>query len=513
MRIGIDVSMTADAKTGLPSYARSLVEALARIDAHNEYLLYPITWHSFPLNHRDAVRPRARNFKVVCGRMPERLLRRAWERGDRERLLGPPPDVYFSPFHNAPDRWFPRLVCVFHDVAFRAHPEFSTEANRVYCEQQFERASRLAHHLVTVSHFSKAEIVRLMGTAADRITVVHEAADPRYRPLPGASVPARFQQALGGRPFVLYVGSVEPRKNLATLVEAYARFQRRTRQPVPLAIAGGTGWKNSAVFEAVARHGLQDRVHFLGMVSDQELLELYNTCALFCYPSLYEGFGLPVIEAMSCGAPVVTSRKASLPEVGGDAVRYVDDPRDEVAIADALEEVLADRALQDRLRTAGLQQAARFSWDRAAQQTLQLLENVVADVDLDPIGVQVGVDERGMAEGFYPIERPPEGAFRWMQRRGVLRLPIAEGQSTLRVIAASPVPDGQASLIASVAGTVVGTAPLGSGPQEHTFVIPRAVARGKVLPVVLEVNYTVPPALKGDDRRDLGARIFGARLT
>jgi len=202
MRIGIDVSMTADAKTGLPSYARSLVEALARIDAHNEYLLYPITWHSFPLNHRDAVRPRARNFKVVCGRMPERLLRRAWERGDRERLLGPPPDVYFSPFHNAPDRWFPRLVCVFHDVAFRAHPEFSTEANRVYCEQQFERASRLAHHLVTVSHFSKAEIVRLMGTAADRITVVHEAADPRYRPLPGASVPARFQQALGGRPFV-----------------------------------------------------------------------------------------------------------------------------------------------------------------------------------------------------------------------------------------------------------------------------------------------------------------------
>ncbi len=513
MRIGIDVSMTADAKTGLPSYARSLVEALARIDQRNEYWLYPITWHSFPPNYRDAVRPRARNFKFVRGLMPRKMLERAWQRGDRVRLLGPPPDVYFSPFHNAPERWFPRLVCVFHDVAFRAHPEFSTDLNREYCEQQFERAQRLAHHIVTVSHFSKAEIVRLMGVPPERITVVHEAADPFYRVLPGAAVPARFQAQLGGQPFLLYVGSIEPRKNLATLIDAYAECRRRTRHPARLAIAGGSGWKNSAIYAAVERHGLQDAVHFLGKVTDQELKELYNTCAAFCYPSLYEGFGLPVIEAMSCGAPVITSRVASLPEVGGDAVRYVDDPRDGKALAAVMAEVLEDRAQQDRLRQAGLQQAAGFSWDRAARATLALLERVVADRSLDPVDVRVGVDERGLQDGFYAIERPPEGAFRWMQRRGVMRLPVGLEQSTLRVVAASPVPDGQATLIASVGGTVVGTAPLGPGPQEHSFVIPRVVTRGQVHPVVLEVNYTVPRALKGDDRRDLGARIFGARMT
>ena len=134
MRIGIDVSMTADSKTGLPSYTRSLVEAMARVDQTNEYLLYPITWHSFPPNFRDSVLPRARNFRRVPRWMPRQWLEQFWHRGDRRRLLGPPPDVYFSPFHNAPDRWLPRLVFVWHDVSLRVHPEFSTEANRAYCE-------------------------------------------------------------------------------------------------------------------------------------------------------------------------------------------------------------------------------------------------------------------------------------------------------------------------------------------------------------------------------------------
>ncbi len=512
MRIGIDVAMTADSKTGLPSYTRSLVEAFARIDQRNEYELYRITWHSFPPNYEQAVMPKAPNFRAVCGRIPRPKLERRWHTEDRRRLLGPPPDVYFSPFHNAPDRWFPRLVCVFHDVSFRVHPEFSTEANRVYCEQQFDRAMRLAHRIVTVSHFSKAEIVRHMGTPADRIDVVHEAADPMFRRVDGARLPARFEAQLGGAPFVLYVGSVEPRKNLATLVDAYAAMQKKVRHPARLAIAGGSGWKNSAVHEAVDRHGLRDKVQFLGFVSDQELLELYNTCALFCYPTLYEGFGLPVVEAMSCGAPVVTSRVASLPEVGGEAVRYVDDPRDTGALARTLQEVLEDTKLQAKLRSDGLAQAATFSWDRAARETLAILERVAADPSLDPTRIVMGGDERGVDEGFYDVERPPDGSFRWMQRRGVVRLRVDTAHSRLRVSAASPMPEDTVTLIVRVAGAVIGTALLGHGLRDFVFELPAALPRGSVLPIALEVNHALPPAMKGGDTRDLGARIGAITL-
>jgi glycosyltransferase involved in cell wall biosynthesis len=511
MRIGIDVSMTADSKTGLPSYARSLVEAMARVDREDEFWLYPITWHSFPLNWREAVHPRARNFKTVCGHWPPRRLLRAWQRGDRKQLLGPPPDVYFSPFHNAPDRWFPRLVCVFHDISFRVYPEFSTEANRVYCEQQFARAARLAHRIVTVSHFSKAEIVRHMGMAPERIEVVHEAADPRYVHRPGSAVPERFRAQLG-LPFVLYVGSVEPRKNLATLVDAFAALPAPLRQRSALAIAGGSGWKNSAVYEAVERHGLREQVHLLGFVTDEELVALYNACTVFCYPSLYEGFGLPVAEAMSCGAPVITSRVSSLPEVGGEAVRYVDEPRDAAALSAELREVLEDTGLRERLRALGLAQAATFSWDRAARETLAILRRVVDDPALDPAAVEPGRDERGIEYGFHDLERDGEGSFRWMQREGRLRLLVGQEHHGLQVAASSPLPEGEVTLIASVAGHTTGTALLGHGKRLFTFPLPAGLQRGQLTEVRLNVNRTLPPALKGSDARELGARVFAVAL-
>jgi len=510
MQIGIDVAMTADKKTGLPSYTRSLVEALARVDAENEYLLYRVTWHSFPDNYRDAVLPKAPNFRAVCDRLSDARLRKRWAQEDRRELLGPPPDVYFSPFHNAPDRWFPRLVCVFHDVSFRVHPEFSTEANRVYCEDQFDRASRLAHRIVTVSHFSKAEIVRHMGMSPDRIDVVHEAADPMFRRIVGAKVPDRFRAQIGDGPFVLYVGSVEPRKNLATLVDAFAALPKKNA--ARLVIAGGSGWKNSAVHEAVERHGLRDKVLLLGFVTDAELIDLYNTCTVFCYPTLYEGFGLPVIEAMSCGAPVVTSRVASLPEVGGDAVRYVDDPRDAAALSRVLHEVLDDPALRERLSSAGAKQAATFSWDKAARETLAILQRVVADGSLDPRAVVMGKDERGIDRGFHGVERPPDGAFRWMQRRGTLRLFAEPLHRSLRVVAASPLPEDTVTLIARVNGAVVGTGLLGHAPRSFAFDLPAALPRNELVEVVLEVNHVLPQSMKGTDPRELGARVLSVGL-
>jgi hypothetical protein len=262
----------------------------------------------------------------------------------------------------------------------------------------------------------------------------------------------------------------------------------------------------------VQRHGLQDRVHLLGFVTDAELVALYNACTLFCYPSLYEGFGLPVAEAMSCGAPVVTSRVASLPEVGGEAVCYVDEPRDRTELARALQQVLEDQGLRQRLRSAGLAQAATFSWDRAARETLAILRRVVDDPQLDPVAVEVGRDERGIEAGFHDLERDGDGSFRWMQRHGRLRLRIRPDHAALRVTASSPLPEGEATLIATVAGATVGTAALEPRPRTFAFPLPRGMRRDVLAEIGLSSTRVLPPAMKGGDARELAARVFSVAL-
>jgi len=512
MRIGIDVSLTATAKTGLPSYARSLVEAMARVDTQDEFLLYRYVWHSFPPDFENAVQPAARNFKAARRHWPKKLLTEWWHSGrvNRDWLVGPVPDVFFSPFHSTPPRWFPRLVSVFHDVAFRVHPEFSTEINRVHCETQFERAMCLADRFLTVSHYSKAEMVAHMGVAADRIDVVHEAADPFYRRLDNAQLPERMRDALGDAPLLLYVGSVEPRKNLTTLLRALADLHQRTPSRARLVIAGGSGWKNEAVYDAVESLGLKDKVYFAGFVSDDELLQLYNVAAAFCYPTVYEGFGLPVIEAMACGTPVITTRVTSIPEVGGDAVRYIDDPFDVAALSRALQEVATDAELRADLSRRGLERAATFSWDKAAKETLAILHRVHNDRALEPSRVVVGQDERGIYSGFYGAEHPADGSFRWMQRRGVLRLwPRQDGGDPRRltVAAASPLPPGEAVLTAMVDGRTLGTAPLRHAVRDYTFALPGPLPVDRPVHVVLGCNRELHPAQKRGDPRELAARV------
>jgi hypothetical protein len=197
-----------------------------------------------------------------------------------------------------------------------------------------------------------------------------------------------------------------------------------------------------------------------------------------------------------------------LPEVGGDAVCYIDDPLDAEALAQALQRVLEDRALQQKLRDDGLAQAGTFSWDRAARETLAILQRVVDDERLDPHDVRMGEDERGVDDGFYDVERPPEGDFRWMQQRGTVQLRARPEHAALRVVAASPLPEDSVTLIVRVGGAVVGTALLGHGPRTFAFELPARLPRTGLVTVELSVNHALPPALKGGDRRDLGARIF-----
>jgi len=520
MLIGIDMSLTAEAKTGLPSYARSLVAALARQDTRNDYLLYRYVWHSFPPHYEQAYCPPQRNFRVARRWMPKWLVEYLWEKPNvsKDWLIGAgagaDPDVYFSPFHSVPPRHFRRLVSVFHDIAFRIHPEFSTEVNRVYCEEQFDRATRLADKLITVSHFSKAEMVKHMGVPEDWIRVTHEAADPMFVRVEDAVIPGRIRADIGeGREFVLYVGSVEPRKNLTTLIVALDAMVQRGRTKPLLIIAGGSGWKNSAVYEEIERRGLGDHVYFTGFVSDEELLALYNTATLFVYPSIYEGFGLPVIEAMSCGAPVVTTRVASIPEVGGEAVTYVEDPMDAEGLSRRMEEVLLDAELRRDLSGKGLVQAGTFTWDRTAQETLAILEDVHAGAEYQRRGLRVGQDERALDTGWYPLEVENGRAFRWTKRRATLRMTRASDSDRIVVEASTSVPHEEQHLAVRVNGCLVGHAPLEHGWREHSFPLPAGVPREHPVEVVLDTSFELPPALKGTDSRQLGAKITRVEFT
>ncbi len=516
MLIGIDMSLTAEAKTGLPSYARSLVAALARQDTKNDYLLYPFVWHSFPPHYERAFCPRQRNFRLARRHMPKWLVEYLWEKPNvsKDWLIGggADPDVYFSPFHSIPPRHFRRLVSVFHDIAFRIHPEFSTEVNRVYCEEQFDRARRLADVLVTVSHFSKAEMVKHMGVPADWIRVTHEAADPMFRCIEESRVPDRIRADIGeAREFILYVGSVEPRKNLATLIRAFDAMVQRGRAKPLLIIAGGSGWKNSAIYEEVDRRGLRDRVYFTGFVTDEELLALYNTATLFAYPSIYEGFGLPVIEAMSCGAPVVTTRVASIPEVGGEAVAYVDDPMDRDGLSRCMEEVLLSQQRRQDLRSKGLEQAATFTWDRTARETLAILEEAHQGAGYRRSSLHIGQDERVLGRGWHPMEVVNGKAFRWTHRHATLRMTVAG--SNIVVEASTPVPDREQYLAVRVNGYLVGHAALEHAWREHSFAVPPDIPRGRPLEVSLDVSFELPAAVRGDDDRQLGAMVTRVEFT
>jgi glycosyltransferase involved in cell wall biosynthesis len=240
-----------------------------------------------------------------------------------------------------------------------------------------ERTAHSVHEAARViadSEATRRDVVELLGAAPDMVRVVPLGCDPRFTPGDAEAARRTVAAELGiEAPFVLHVGTVEPRKNLPGLISAFGQARRTRRLPQVLVLAGAPGWGVEPVRARIAAEGLADVVRLTGPVSEAQLLALYRAADLFAFPSLYEGFGLPVVEAMACGTPVVTANVAALPEVAGDAALTVD-PRDETALAEALDRGLNDLELRARLRAAGPARAAAFTWERCAAATLAVYE-------------------------------------------------------------------------------------------------------------------------------------------
>lgn len=271
----------------------------------------------------------------------------------------------------------PAVVTV-HDLSFMRYPQAFPPMQRAYLHSQVRRSLRAARRVIAVSEATKQDVVELFGVPAIRIDVVPNGVDASFCPAPADEVEAfRRRQGLPQR-YILHLGTLEPRKNLVRLVRAFAQVRAADlgQPPIKLALAGGKGWDYDAIFAEVAHQGLEQEVLFPGYVSDEDLAWWYRAATIFVYPSLLEGFGLPVLEAMACGAPTVTSNLSSLPEVAGDAGLLVD-PTSVDALAAALLRLLGDAGLAAELRTRGLAQAARFPWSRTATGTAAVYRRVL----------------------------------------------------------------------------------------------------------------------------------------
>ncbi|MBI4492450.1 MAG: glycosyltransferase family 4 protein [Chloroflexi bacterium] len=286
-------------------------------------------------------------------------------------------DLLHSTAYVSPLLWRGPSVLTVCDLSFIRYPEVFNRANRAYLGLLTRLSARRASRVLTISEHTRQDVVRLLGVPPERVATTYCGVDESFRPLDPDQVAAyRAQRGLPAR-YVLYLGTLEPRKNVLTLLRAFARLRSSKAIPHTLVLAGAPGWQYQGLYERVSALGIESDVRFLGFVPSAEQTLCYNAADLFVYPSLYEGFGLPVLEAMACGLPVVSSNAASLPEVVGRAGLQVA-PLDAAALAEAMGQVLSDANLHNTLRRAGLDQARRFSWSSMAVQTLQVYDQALA---------------------------------------------------------------------------------------------------------------------------------------
>jgi glycosyltransferase involved in cell wall biosynthesis len=284
--------------------------------------------------------------------------------------------IYFFPnYVGAPLR---RAVCVpvVFDLGFLRAPDTQRGRDHAFLRRYLPRTLRRAAAVVTISESIKSELVETYALEPGRVAVITPAADPQaFRPdaEPGTGAAVRAKYGIEG-PYLFSLSTLEPRKNFAGLVEAYALLPEDIRARLPLVVAGGEGWKNAPLFEAVRRLNLESRIKFLGYIPEADRAPLMREAAIFALPSLYEGFGMPVLEAMACGTPVVTSNRGALAEVGADAVAYVD-PLDPGSIARAVMSILDDAGLRKRLAAAGPVRVAAFRWETGAATLAGVFEH------------------------------------------------------------------------------------------------------------------------------------------
>ena len=380
MRIAIDYSAAVNQRAGVGRLVRNQVLALAELDQDNDYRLV----YARPNRGRVPEFPLARNFSRREVGLRERWLTILWHRANLPLpadWLSGPVDLYHSPDFVLPPLRHARGILTVHDLAFLMRPDCADERLRAYLEGVVPRSVQRADFIIADSENTRNDLVVLLGVRPASIAVVPGGVEARFGPVtdPELLRRARKRLGVGDGPFVLAIGVIEPRKNLIRLMDAFFALKQRGAVPadLKLVLAGGKGWLFDGIFEHHAASPVRDDILMPGFVPDEMLPAIYSAAEVLAFPSLYEGFGLPILEAMACGTPVVASHASCLPEVAEGAALMIE-PTDIDGLSAALELVLLDTTLRARLIEQGRKRASKYTWQHAAELLLQVYEKVAA---------------------------------------------------------------------------------------------------------------------------------------
>ena len=367
MRIGFDARIAYYSRGGIHSYVVHLLDALAATDGRTDYRILRSRW--------DAASPaHGANFRHVACWTPSHHRLERWALGLEIARLNL--ELLHSPDFIPPGFGYDRSVITVHDLSFLYYPRFLNAESRRYYNEQIDWAVQRTDHILADSYATRSDLISLLQVPPDKITVVHLAANPCFSPVPDGEARQVVHQYALQPGFILFVGTLEPRKNIPGLLHAYRMLLDSRVTAQPLVLVGDKGWLYEEILAAVEALGLSDQVRFLDRVPSAHLPALYSAADVLAMPSFYEGFGLPALEAMACGTPVIVADRASLPEVVGEAGELVD-PDDPGAIAGALTRVLTEEPLRVEMGKLGLERAATFSWDRVARETLKVYRQVL----------------------------------------------------------------------------------------------------------------------------------------
>jgi glycosyltransferase involved in cell wall biosynthesis len=372
MKIGFDISQTGKNKAGCGYFAESLIKNLLEQDKDNTYFLYSAFgntyWH--PEHGKNTYRSRQNNCLHLLNKLSYQDSLLLWNDSNIEEEKLGNPDVIHANNFSSPCLKKARLVYTLYDLSFIDYPEFTSEENRLKCFHGVFAASLYADFIIAISKYSRDRFLEIFPHfPSERTKVIY--------------LGSRFEQAIAETAvsnlipnnFWLTVCTLEPRKNLRRTIKAYKHYLETYSDSKPLVLAGGKGWLEDDLREFINNLGLSKQVYLLGYVDDSTLKWLYKNCWAFIYPSIYEGFGLPVLEAMSLGTAVITSNTTSLPEVGGDAVCYVE-PTNLTELTETFAKLM-DVQLRDRLKAKSHKQAEKFSWKKTATEVLEIYGEVL----------------------------------------------------------------------------------------------------------------------------------------
>ena len=370
IRIAFDATSLQANKMGAGVYIFQLLCALAVVDKNNFYYIFisPENIETLEINQS--------NFNFIPVSLQNRIARIAWEQTALPlQIINLKIDVLHSPHYTTPIIKNCKSVVTFHDMTFYLFPEMHEKAKVILFKNMIQYSSLAANKIISVSQSTSTDMMKILDIDPTKICTVLSAANPKYFVQDTDHIEQVCSKySLEQKQYLLFVGALEPRKNIPLLIEAYSKLVEEFPN-IPLVIVGKKGWMYQSIFELVESLNISDEVRFLGYVDEDDLVALYNGAKVFVYPSTYEGFGFPVLEAMQCGTPVITSNTSSLPELAGDSALLID-PNNVDDLLNKMRNLLVNDSLAMELSVKGLARASLFTWQNTAMQTLNVYQSL-----------------------------------------------------------------------------------------------------------------------------------------